>query len=399
MAARARAIWDSAFTGYDFGDHHPMAPLRLDLTARLCRALGLFDDPERLSWSGAQVASVDLLARVHDRDYLEAVQTASADPFAWSAPRNAAAQQRFGVGTDDVPAFAGMHAAAGRVVQATTDLAEAIWGGELDHGVNFCGGLHHAQAGRASGFCIYNDLAVAISWLLDHGARRVAYVDVDVHHGDGVEKIFWNDPRVLTLSVHESGRDLFPGTGFSADIGGPDARGTVINLALPAGTDDRGWLLATEELIPRVLRGFQPEIIISQHGCDTHSLDPLAHFSVSMEAQVRIQHLVHDLSHELCAGRWLATGGGGYEVVDVVPRSWAHLVAIAAHRPISLTDKVPAQWTAAVQALVGRPGPAAMGDPVVRAHPSVQVFDDVRDSIAQTMLQVERFFPVDRSLG
>ncbi|MGL5828832.1 MAG: acetoin utilization protein AcuC [Angustibacter sp.] len=398
MTARTRAIWDSAFTGYDFGDHHPMAPLRLDLTARLCRALGLFDIPD-LSWVGAQVAPLELLARVHDRDYLAAVQSASADPFAWSEAGNAAAQARFGVGTDDVPAFAGMHAAAARVVQATTDLAAAVWRGELDHGVNFCGGLHHAQAGRASGFCIYNDLAVAISWLLDHGAQRVAYIDVDVHHGDGVEKIFWDDPRVLTVSVHESGRDLFPGTGYAADVGGPEARGAAINLALPAGTDDRGWLLATEQLIPRVVRGFRPEIIISQHGCDTHSLDPLAHLSVSMEAQVRIQNLVHDLSHEVCSGRWVATGGGGYEVVDVVPRSWAHLVGIAAHRPVSLADRVPPQWTAAVQALVGRPGPAAMGDPMARAEPRPHVLASIRESIAQTMAQVERFFPADSGLG
>ncbi len=370
-----------------------MAPIRLELTARLCRALGLFDLPGQLDWVGAAVASTEMLTQVHTPAYVAAVQSASADPYGWSAPSNAAAQQRHGLGSDDVPAFAGMHAAAARVVQGTTDLAAAVWRGEIEHGVNFCGGLHHAQADQASGFCVYNDIAVAISWLLDQGAQRVAYVDVDVHHGDGVEQIFWNDPRVLTISVHESGQALFPGTGFAEEVGGPDAQGRAINLPLPAGTSDSGWLRACRELIPALLRGFGPEILITQHGCDTHSLDPLAHFAVSIEAQVEMQKLLHELSHELCSGRWLATGGGGYDVVDVVPRSWAHLVAVAAHRPIALHEPVPAGWTAAVQALVGRPGPRLMGDAVQRAEPSAQINAEITAAIAKTQAQVARFYP------
>ena len=147
-----------------------------------------------------------------------------------------------GLGTEDDPAFAGMHEASARIAQGTLDICRGVWQGDMEHGVNYCGGLHHAMRGYASGFCIYNDVGVGIQWLLDHGAERVAYVDIDVHHGDGVERMFWNDPRVLTISVHESGRHLFPGTGWPADIGGPSARGTVANVALPPGTGDSAWL-------------------------------------------------------------------------------------------------------------------------------------------------------------
>ena len=164
-----------------------------------------------------EVADDDVLATVHDRDYIEAVHRASADPTVADVNR--------GLGTEDDPAFAGMHEASARIAQGTLDICRGVWQGEMEHGVNYCGGLHHAMRTHASGFCIYNDIGVGIQWLLDHGAQRVAYVDIDVHHGDGVERMFWNDPRVLTISVHESGRHLFPGTGWPADIGGPSARG------------------------------------------------------------------------------------------------------------------------------------------------------------------------------
>ena len=171
-----------------------------------------------------------LLLTVHDADYVAAVRAASVDP--------AAADLSRGLGTEDDPVFVGMHEASARIAAGSVDVARAVWEGRADHGVNISGGLHHAMPGNASGFCIYNDVAVAIQWLLDHGAQKVAYVDIDVHHGDGVERVFWDDPRVLTISLHESGRTLFPGTGFPADIGGPGAEGTAVNVALPPGTGD-----------------------------------------------------------------------------------------------------------------------------------------------------------------
>jgi acetoin utilization protein AcuC len=228
--------------------------------------------------------------------------------------------------------------------------------------VNFTGGLHHAMRGKASGFCVYNDIAVGIQWLLDHGAERVAYVDVDVHHGDGVERIFWDDPRVLTISVHETGRALFPGTGWPTDVGGPDAEGSAVNVALPPGLSDAGWLRAIHAVVMPLVRAFRPDVLVTQHGCDTHAEDPLAHFAVTVDAQRAAADALHRLAHDVCEGRWLALGGGGYEVVDVVPRTWTHLTAIAAHAPIKTTVEVPEDWRAHVEHVFGRPGPRRMGD-------------------------------------
>jgi acetoin utilization protein AcuC len=353
MPSQARVIWDPGFTRYDFGPQHPMSPIRLDLTAKLCETFGLFahSDVELVKPAAADDA---LLQTVHGQVYIDAVKEASAEP--------ALADPRFGIGTDDDPAFRGMHEASARIVEGTRDLCEAVWTGETEHGVNFCGGLHHAMPNNASGFCIYNDVAVGIRWLLAHGATRVAYVDVDVHHGDGVEAIFWNDPRVLTVSIHETGRALFPGTGWATDIGGSDAHGHAVNISLPPGVGDADWLRAFHSVALPVVRAFRPDVLVTQHGADTHAQDPLAHLALSVDAQRDAAVVLHRLSHELCDGRWVALGGGGYEIVNVVPRTWTHLTAIAAHRPILPRAQVPEAWTEYVMALKGRPGPTRMGD-------------------------------------
>ena len=353
MPSQARVVWDTAFTRYDFGPMHPMAPIRLDLTARLCEALGVLDAPG-VEVVGAEVASDELLATVHDAAYIAAVRAASVDP--------ATADPAYGLGTDDDPAFLGMHEASARVVSGTLESCQAVWKGEAEHAVNFCGGLHHAMPGAASGFCVYNDAAVGIRWLLANGAERVAYVDLDVHHGDGVERVFWDDPRVLTISVHESGRALFPGTGWPTDIGGPGAEGDTVNVSLPPGLPDAGWLRAIHATVPALVRAFKPDVLVTQHGCDTHVEDPLAHFAVSVDAQRSAADAMHRLAHEVCHGRWVALGGGGYEVVDVVPRSWTHLTAIAAHAPIKTSEAVPQDWRDHVERVTGRPGPRRMGD-------------------------------------
>lgn len=353
MSTQAHIVWDESFTGYDFGDQHPMNPVRLELTAQLCRDFGLFgaSDAEILV---PQVPDDDVLLRAHSPEYVAAVRQASADP--------SQAQQSFGLGTEDDPAFVGIHDVSARIVAGTLDVTQAVWQGKTQHGVNFCGGLHHAMPGYASGFCIYNDAAVAISWLLENGANRVAYVDVDAHHGDGVERVFWNDPRVLTISVHETGTVLFPGTGFAKDVGGPAAPGSAVNLALPPGVSDGPWLRGFHATVPALLRVFKPDIIITQHGADSHFTDPLAHLGLSIDSQRLTMEVLHDLSHELCGGKWVALGGGGYEVIGVVPRSWTHLTAIALHQPIDLTTPVPARWLEDVKTRFGVDAPEKMGD-------------------------------------
>ncbi len=351
MVAQARVIWDPAFTAYNFGSDHPMGPIRLDLTARLCEALGVFDACEV---TAPAVAADEMLATVHDPDYIDAVKHASEHPHD--------ADELRGLGTTDDPAFAGMHEAAARIVQGTVDVCQAVLTGTAEHGVNFCGGLHHAMPGVASGFCIYNDIAIGIRSLLDGGVERVAYVDLDVHHGDGVEAIFADDPRVLTLSIHENGRVLFPGTGWPRDVGHGAGEGYAVNVALPPGTGDSAWLRAIESGLLPVVRAFRPQVIVSQHGCDTHREDPLAHLMITVDAQRRAMETVHALAHELCDGRWIALGGGGYELINVVPRSWTHLTAIAAHRPVPLDTPLPGEWRDHVQSVFGRPGPPRMGD-------------------------------------
>jgi acetoin utilization protein AcuC len=337
---------------YDFGPQHPMAPLRLDLTFRLARELGVLDLPG-VDVVGAEPADDDLLATAHDRAYVAAVRRAS--------ERGEPDVER-GLGTEDDPVFPGMHEAAARQVTGSVESALEVWRGEARHAVNLAGGMHHAMPGHASGFCIYNDAVVAIRAVLDDGAERVAYVDLDAHHGDGVEQAFWDDPRVLTISVHESGHTLFPGSGHATDVGGPHARGSVVNVALPAGTADAGWLRAVGSVVLPLLTAFRPQMVVSQHGCDAHALDPLTNLAVSIDALRTAADAVHRAADEVAEGRWLALGGGGYAIGQVVPRIWTHLLAIAAHEPIDVETPIPESWRDALVAQLGFPAPTVMGD-------------------------------------
>lgn len=356
---RTRVVWSPALLGYDFGVRHPMTPVRLDLTFRLAEQLGVLDLPG-VAVVGAEPADDALLATAHTPAYVAAVRRAS-DLGTVDVER--------GLGTEDDPVFPGMHEAAARLVQGSVDSALAVWTGQADHAVNVAGGMHHAMPGRASGFCIYNDAVAAIRAVLARGARRVAYVDLDAHHGDGVEHAFWDDPRVLTVSVHESGGTLFPGTGHPADVGGPRARGGAVNVALPAGTTDAGWLRAVGSVVLPVVRAFAPDLLVTQHGCDAHANDPLTNLAVSVDALRTAALAVHDLAHEAAGGRWLALGGGGYAIVQVVPRVWTHLLAVAAHAPLDVATPVPAAWRHHVEHTLGPPAPEVMGDGEPGAFP------------------------------
>ncbi len=355
MAGRACVVFDASLTDYDFGPAHPMAPIRVDLTMRLADSLGVLGANGRgLQRIDAPVAPDDLIATVHTARYIEAVQRVSGNPDLVDPDH--------GLGSEDNPVFAGMHQASAHIVGASVEAARAVWSGEVLHAANIAGGLHHAMPERTSGFCVYNDVAVAIRWLLDHGARKVAYVDVDVHHGDGVEAIFYDDPRVLTISLHETGQMLFPGTGFPRDTGGPDAPGSAVNVALPPGTNDGGWLRAFHAVVPPLVREFQPDILVTQGGCDSHIEDPLAHLMLTVDGQRAAQLALHDLAHEVCGGKWLATGGGGYAVVDVVPRTWSHLLAIVGGSPLDPATPTPQDWREHVQIRLGRTPPYRLTD-------------------------------------
>ena len=353
MAERLHLSWDPALTAYDFGPGHPLAPVRLRLTVALLEALGLLD-PTLVDVVAPEVADDATIALVHDRDYIQAVRAADAGRDPPNGPRH-------GLDTPDNPVVPGMHEAAARVVGATVSAARAVWSAPGRRGVSLAGGLHHAMADHASGFCVYNDVAVAIRWLLEAGARRVAYVDVDAHHGDGVERAFWDEPRVLTISIHQSGVTLFPGTGFASDVGGPGALGSAANVALPPGTGDAGWLRALDAVAVPLVGEFAPDVLVSQHGCDSHWLDPLTDLAVSVDGMRAAALVIEDLALRHAGGRWLATGGGGYAVADVVPRAWAHLVGIAAAHPVPPETLVPASWRRSVAA-EGLVAPETMTD-------------------------------------
>ena len=348
---QASAVFDKRLTEYNFGPAHPMSPVRVDLTMRLADELGVL---ERLTLVPAPMATSEQIATVHEEALIEAV-TKAGTLEGW-------ADLSRGLGSDDDPVFLGMHEASAHIVGATLEAFRQVWTGESLHSASISGGLHHAMPGRSSGFCIYNDVAVGIKYLLDNGAQKVAYVDLDVHHGDGVEKIFWDDPRVLTISLHETGQMLFPGTGFPNEVGGPGAEGSAVNVALPPGTGDAGWLRAFHAVVPPLLREFAPDVLVTQHGCDSHMEDPLAHMMLSIDGQRAAYLVMHELAHEVAGGKWVATGGGGYAVVEVVPRAWTHLLSIVSGAPIDNGLDTPQDWRDYVATDLGRTAPFRMTD-------------------------------------
>jgi acetoin utilization protein AcuC len=351
MSGDGRLVYDEDLTAYDFGRGHPMSPIRVELTMRLARELGVLD---LLKVVPAPVADDALLTTVHTPEYVAAVKRAGEDP---DMP-----DLEHGLGTDDTYCFSKMHEASAHVVGASVEAARSVWEGDALHAANIAGGLHHAMPSLASGFCVYNDPAIAIRWLLDHGAERIAYVDVDVHHGDGVQAVFYDEPRVLTVSLHESPTTLFPGTGSAGETGGPGAEGTAVNMPLPPGTGDASWLRAFHAVVPHVVKAFEPTVLVTQHGCDSHLEDPLAHLTKSVDGQRAAYQALHDLAHEVTGGRWVATGGGGYAIIDVVPRSWTHLLSIVAGHPLDPATPVPEAWREMVQRLFGRTAPSRMTD-------------------------------------
>ena len=351
MADGTVVVWDRALLEYDMGDH-PLNPVRVELTMALAEELGVLARPG-VRMVAPRSADDAALTRVHRPEYLDAVRVAPNDPFFTG----------WGLNTPDNPVFHRMHEAGAHVCGATLAAAEAVWDGEAIRAVNVAGGLHHAMPARASGFCVYNDPAVAIARLLDRGAQRIAYVDIDVHHGDGVQAVFWDDPRVLTVSLHETPLALFPGTGFPSETGGTGAEGSAVNVALPPGTGDAGWLRAFHAVVPSIVRAFAPELIFTQCGADTHHLDPLADLRLTVDGQRAAYLALRDLADELCDGRWVATGGGGYALVEVVPRAWTHLLAVATGDPLDPGTPTPRRWRdLAAQRRPGTEVPETMTD-------------------------------------
>jgi len=319
---------------YDFGASHPLRPERVLLTYDAIDDLGLSALPH-VRKLRSRSATDDEILRAHAADFVETVKgiddgrVAEREGFA------------YGLGTGDNPIFAEMHRASAAVCGASITAAEAVATGAADHAFNPAGGLHHARRAEASGFCIYDDPAVAIAHILALQPEwRVMYVDVDVHHGDGVQWIFYDDPRVLTVSFHQSGRYLYPGTGFEDEIGTGAAAGTSANIPLLPYTGEDDYLWALERVVPELAAAFRPQVIVTQLGADTHYGDPLANLGLTMGAYPRMARILHDAAHDHASGRWVATGGGGYQAETVVPRVWTiHFAEMC-----GAGDRVPRGW-------------------------------------------------------
>ncbi|MEZ0284829.1 MAG: acetoin utilization protein AcuC [Thermoleophilia bacterium] len=324
-------------------------PLRRELGIELMDAYGLRDAPgaARVEPPPARVEDVE---RVHAPAYVRAVRRLSEAPVLAAAPE--AAQWGLQPG-GDTPARAGMHESALAVCGAALTAAALVWEGAAQRA--FCpapAGLHHARAAQASGFCIYNDCALAIRWLLDAGAERVAYVDIDAHHGDGVQWLFYEEPRVLTCSVHESGRFLYPGTGGLAERGAGEAVGTSVNVPLPPFAGDGPYLRAIEEVIAPAVRRFRPDVLVTHQGADPHHADPYSHLQVSLEGLRRSYRLMGELATDAAAGRWIVLAGGGYNI-DLLARAWT--LQFSEMLGAEPDDAIPAGWLALARERAGQP--------------------------------------------
>lgn len=349
MKNEAAFIYDSTELQYRFHESHPFNQQRLLLTHQLLfqiQALSSSDfiKPKKLD--------EQTLLAVHTSEYVSLVKALSSSSPATEAISFA---DQYGLGLGDTPFFKGMHEATLTTVAGTITAADLVMSGERKHALHLAGGLHHAFRNKAAGFCVYNDASVAIAHIHDKYGARVLYIDTDVHHGDGVQETFYTDQHVCTFSIHETGKYLFPGTGYAGDRGHGDGFGYSFNLPMEPYTEDESWLDCFQAAIHKVAAFFKPDIIISQHGCDAHYYDPLSHQHCSMNIYLEMPRIIQDLADTWCNGKWVALGGGGYDIWRVVPRAWSLLWLTMINDPlvdrlrIDPTIRLPEQWISDVQ--------------------------------------------------
>ncbi len=346
-----------SLTSCSFGDEHPLQPSRHDLTMSLLAALGWLDAPE-ISIEAPRPATLSELLAAHTLPFIQAVQMAQKIA---RGERTATDLRLYGLGTEDNPLFPGIHEAPALLAGAALHGMQAILDGRAVHAYSPAGGMHHAMRARAAGFCIYNDIVVAIDAAVAAGLR-VAYIDLDAHHGDGVQAAFYEDPRVLTVSVHESGLFLFPGTGDATETGSGEGVGACLNIPLPPDSGDASILMAYDNIIEPALLVYDPDIVVTQTGCDTHHADPLTDLAATMALYPALAERIHGLVHKVCQGRWLIMGGGGYDPADVTPRAWTAFFGTVLGRQAEHVA-LPAEWKQASRAKGGRPPARLLDDP------------------------------------
>jgi acetoin utilization protein AcuC len=320
-------IYTNAYLDYDYGPTHPLRIIRLKLTYELIQAYGLLNMPSVQLISTVK-ADEENLTLFHSREYLNILKNANDGYLAGDA-------YSYGLGPGDNPIFPGLYDWSLWVTGATLQAVDFVANGEGELAFNIAGGLHHAMGSRASGFCYVNDPVIGILKLLNRG-RRVAYIDIDAHHADGVQKAFYQTDQVLTISLHENGYTLFPGTGFEYEIGEGKGEGYSVNIPFLPNTDDETYLWAFEEIVPPLIQAFQPDVVVTQLGVDTFYNDPLTNLHLSIFGFEKVVRRIKDL-----APRWVALGGGGYDVSNVA-RAWT--LAWAVMNGIELSDKLPESY-------------------------------------------------------
>jgi len=327
-------IYNKDFVTYQFGRQHPFNPLRVKITYDLLNAMGALE--KECIVSPKPALESDLLL-AHSKDYIDYIKDINNGPVDQDKAYN------YGVGTEDIPIFDNMHQASSLIAGATLCAVNQVMEGKSEHALNLIGGLHHALYGKGSGFCVYNDIVIAIQHILRNYNKKVLYIDTDAHHGDGVQWAFYDDPNVCTISIHETGKYIFPGTGAVHERGTEKGYSYTFNIPLEPFTEDDSFIKTYTESFEKIVEYFKPDIIISQNGSDSHAYDPLTHLMLSMKSYEHIPKLAHKLAHKYCDGKWVALGGGGYDIFRVVPRAWAWIwLEMIEYEKIS--KKMPTSW-------------------------------------------------------
>ncbi|CAI8951765.1 acetoin utilization protein AcuC [Bacillus cereus VDM021] len=327
-------IYSDDFRGYSFSPEHPFNQLRVTLTYDLLEKSGLIHPSQVIP---PRMATDEEIAFIHTEEYINAVKRAGEGKLERSIAMS------YGLGTEDTPMFPNMHEASALLVGGTLTAVDAVLSGQVKHALNLGGGLHHGFRGKASGFCIYNDSSIAIKYMQKKYGLRVLYIDTDAHHGDGVQWSFYDDPNVCTISLHETGRYLFPGTGAVNERGQGVGYSYSFNVPLDAFTEDESFLQSYRTVVKEVAAYFKPDIILTQNGADAHYYDPLTHLCATMQIYREIPKLAHEIANEYCDGRWIAVGGGGYDIWRVVPRAWA-LIWLEMNNIQNISGYLPPEW-------------------------------------------------------
>ena len=335
-------VMSDEFKAYNFGKFHPLKPERVLLTWDLIKGFKLHEH-KNCEVIAPRLATDEELELLHTRDYISFVKKVTQLLEQGPLPEKEVIQGfKYNLGPGDNPVFPKMHEGSSIVVGGTLMAMQTVWEDNgIDKAFNAAGGLHHAMHNKASGFCIYNDPAIAILDLLQKKKdAKIVYIDVDAHHGDGVQAAFYNNPNVLTISIHESGKHLFPGTGEVDEIGKDLGTGFSVNIPLLPFTPDEQYLDIFDAIVPKIVRSFDPDLIVSQNGVDTHCTDPLTHLGLTTNAHKEIFSHIHKMADSYANGKLVAVGGGGYNI-SVVPRSWTMLFADLLGALEDIGNKIP----------------------------------------------------------